>query len=190
MKKNAIKSLGFLVILLIGCTATRSTLQENIISADQFAFVEFFVSTDGKAHKGSPPAGKRIDSPAYSYDSESKTIHSNRTFNFSIDSLKILLGTGRVLTGAAGSGVSSLLVNASKLPFTYSNLRILKVDSTHIWAEYDNEKISVEAGKVWSKTIAFSDTIRFDGNAVAVEKMTKIRVSYHGLLPKSALKKE
>lgn len=190
MKNNAIKLLGFLVILLVGCTATRSTIQEKTILADQFAFVEFYVSTDGKALKGTPPVGKRIDSPAYSFDSETKTIHSNRTFNFSIDSLSILLGTGRILTGAAGSGVSSILINASELPFAYSSLRIIKVDSDRISAEYDTEKISVDAGQTWSKTIALSDTLHFDGNEVVVEKMTKIRVSYHGLLPKSALKKD
>ncbi len=97
------------------------------IDSNHFIFIEYQKKTDGKILKGYYPPGKRIDGRVYSYQADSGKILVLRQNLVNNHSFKILLGMSLTLTGAAGSGISSILVTIDSLPFYKDPLTIKNI---------------------------------------------------------------
>lgn len=188
IKLLKISSLAILVgSMLIGCSS-KGKIASAVIPADQFAFVEFYQSSEGKTLKGKVPSGRRIDSPTYSYDPQTQNFQIHRMSGVVVDSVQVLLGTGRILKGAAGSGVSSVLIGVNKLPFNYADLEIIKVESKSIHLKYKDEKITLAVGQDWKVVQTTIDTIKIQEVAI-VETVTTTRIQFYGFHSKSKLVK-
>ena len=124
----ALSALG-LVILLSGCSLKKNATQESFKQSNSFAFDEYYQTSEAKVISGTIPSGKRIDSPTYHFSKENGTIESHRSLSFSPDTVILVLGTGKILKGAAGSGVSSLLVGTSNLPLSYGELKVIAISN-------------------------------------------------------------
>ncbi|MGE0076789.1 MAG: hypothetical protein AB7S48_02920 [Bacteroidales bacterium] len=189
MKKIVRCFLVLPIIFVFGCTVVKQSTLDISISSDQFAFVEFIQSTSGKVLKGTPPQGKRIDRPIYRFNVDDRSIRVNGSLDFSIDSLKVLLGSVKVLKGTAGNGASSALIGVNYLPYRYSNFEIVGIDPTNLSVMVDNVKHDIRVGQEWQKSVTVTDTLNFNG-AVIVENTIVTRIKFHGLLSKASLKKE
>ncbi len=184
-----ISSVGILMgLILFGCSS-KGKLSTTAIPTDQVAFVEFYQTSEGKALKGKAPGGRRIDSPTYSFDPQTQNFQIHRMSSVVVDSVQVLLGTGRILRGAAGSGVSSVLIGANKLPFSYADLEIIKVDPKSIHLKYKDEKITLAVGQDWKVVQSKIDTIQIQEVAI-VETVTTTRIQFYGFHPKSKLVKQ
>ncbi len=182
--KTALSALG-LVILLSSCSSKKSATQEFNLNKG-FAFVEYYQTSEAKVISGSIPSGRRIDSPTYRYNNENGSVESYRRLSFNPDTVILVLGTGRILKGAAGSGVSSLLVGVSKLPLSYGELKIIAIGKENLKVEFKGEKITIATSSIWEKTTEYNDTIN-DQSAILRRTITD-RISFHGFIPKDSLK--
>ncbi|HOZ15321.1 MAG TPA: hypothetical protein PK784_11065 [Tenuifilaceae bacterium] len=175
-----------LAILLSSCTSPKSTTQESFKQGNNFAFVEYYQTSEAKVISGTIPSGKRIDSPTYHYSKENGTIESHRNLSFITDTVILVLGTGKILKGAAGSGVSSLLVGTSNLPLSYGELKIIAVSKENVKVEFKGEKITISTNSKWEKSTEYNDTIN-DQSAILKRTITD-RISFYGFIPKDSLK--
>lgn len=189
--KNLLHKLfiGSLAIISLQACNTKKLSNDFSVPKDQFAFIEYYQTTDGRIIQGQKLPGKRIDFPTYTFDLESKVIRSRNDLNFSGDTVQVLLGTGKVLKGAAGSGVSSVLIGIKKLPYSYSELEIVAVDSKTMSIKYGGENITLAVGEELKRDITTRDTIHLD-EIVIVEKTVENRIVFHGFIPKSSLNRE
>lgn len=176
---------GF-VILLSSCSSKKSATKESFNHNNSLAFVEYYQTSEAKVISGTIPSGKRIDSPTYHYSKENGTLESYRSLSFSPDTVILILGTGKILKGAAGSGVSSLLVGTNKLPLSYGELKIIAVGKENVKVEFKGEKISIPAHSKWEKTTEYNDTIN-DQAAILRRTITE-RISFHGFILKDSLR--
>lgn len=182
--KTALSALG-LVILLSSCSSKKSATQEFNLNKG-IAFVEYYQTSEATVINGKISSGKRIDSPTYHYNNENGTVESYRSLSFNLDTVILVLGTGRILKGAAGSGVSSLLVGAGKLPLSYGELKIIAIGKESVKVEFKGEKITIATSSKWEKTTEYNDTIN-DQSAILRRTITE-RISFHGFIPKDSLK--
>lgn len=182
--KTALSALG-LVILLSSCSSKKSATQEFNLNKG-FAFVEYYQTSEAKVISGSIPSGRRIDSPTYHYNNENSTIESYRSLSFNPDTVILVLGTGKILKGAAGSGVSSLLVGTSELPLSYGELKIIAVSKESVKVEFKGERLTIPKNSKWEKITEYNDTIN-DQSAILRRTITD-RISFHGFIPKDSLK--
>ena len=182
--KTALSALG-LVILLSSCSSKKSATQEFNLNKG-IAFVEYYQTSEATVINGKISSGKRIDSPTYHYNNENGTVESYRSLSFNPDTVILVLGTGRILKGAAGSGVSSLLVGAGKLPLLYGELKIIAIGKENVKVVFKGEKITIATSSKWEKTTEYNDTIN-DQSAILRRTITE-RISFHGFIPKDSLK--
>lgn len=183
--KRIIYAFGF-AILLSGCSSKKSATQELFKQSNGIAFVEYYQTSEAKVISGTIPSGKRIDSPTYHYNKENGTVESYRSLSFNPDTVILMLGTGKILKGAAGSGVSSLLVGANKLPLSYGELKIIAIGKESVKVEFKGEKITITTNSKWEKTTEYNDTIN-DQSAILKRTITD-RISFHGFIAKDSLK--
>lgn len=183
--KLALSALS-LAILLSGCSSKKSVTQESFKQSNSFAFVEYYQTSEAKVISGSIPSGRRIDSPTYHYNKENSTVESYRNLSFKPDTVILVLGTGRILKGAAGSGVSSLLIGTNKLPLSYGELKIIAIGKESVKVELKGEKITIATSSKWEKTSEYNDTIN-DQSTILRRTITD-RISFHGFIPKDSLK--
>lgn len=187
--RNPIKS-GLIIILLfiVSCSGVKkNSIQKEFIGPNEFVFIECIQKQEGEVIKGSMDLrGKRIDSPTYRLDSETKQLQIHRQDNLSIDSIKILLGEVRVLEGSAGTGVSSRLTNITQLPYSNNKLTITKVDQNGIDIIFDKQEVNLTEGKEWQTSQTRIDTIKIDKPTI-VKMTTTYTIHYQGKLNKSSI---
>jgi len=179
---------GLLITLILPGCSSKNKMVKSAKNQNQFAFIEFFQTSEGKVLQGKVPPGRRIDSPTYSFNKETRELQVFRSNDFAVDSLVAVLGTGKILKGAAGGGVSSLLIGVNKLPFSYSDLEILKIDSKSISVRFKNENITLQIGQEWTQPKTETDTVKLQEVSV-VEILSTTRIQFHGFLPDSLLKR-
>lgn len=179
---------SFFLLLIVACASQEKVAKKDTIPSDQFAFIELYNSTEGKVLKGEAPSARRIDSPTYSFNPESKEFQIYRLNNVAADSVKVLLGVGRILKGAAGSGVSSVLIGMNEIPHKYADIEIQEVSASSVKFKYMDETISIKSGEKWDNVKTSTDTISYKGESV-IQKITTVSVQFHGLFPKTLIKK-
>jgi len=178
--------LGLLIALILPGCSSKNKMAKSEGTQSQFAFIEFFQTSEGKVLQGKVPSGRRIDSPTYSFNKDTRDLQVFRSNDFAVDSLVAVLGTGKILKGAAGSGVSSLLIGVNKLPFSYSDFEILKIDSKSASVRYKSENITLQIGQEWTQLKTQTDTIKLEEVSV-VEILSTTRIQFHGFLPDSLI---
>lgn len=180
---------GLLIVLILPACSSKNKMSKSAGAQNEFAFIEFFQTSEGKILQGKVPPGRRIDSPTYSFNKDTRVLQVFRSESFAVDSLVAVLGTGKILKGAAGSGVSSVLIGINKLPFSYSDLEILKIDPKSISIRYKDESITLQIGQEWTKSKTETDTIKLEEVSI-VEILSTTKIQFHGFLPDSLLKRK
>lgn len=183
---KALIAVFVLVLLLSGCGSKKSVILKSLKESKKIAFVEYYQISEATVIEGSINSRRRIDSPTYHYNNESGTIESYRSLSFSPDTIILVLGTGRILNGAAGTGVSSLLLGASKLPLSYGELKIISTSKKSINVEFKGEKITISTNSKWEKITEYNDTIN-DQKAI-IKMIVTERISFHGFMSSDSLK--
>ena len=115
---------GFIMVvvaLTFSCKSSKNSKQTWNPQKDHFAFIEYYVTYDGKAIEGIPPQGMRIDGPTYTFEKEQGIVRSYMDTNFIPDTVSIIMGIGRIRRGTEGGGLSSRLAGSSKLPVSKGN---------------------------------------------------------------------
>ncbi len=161
-------------------------MKKSYINAEQVAFIEFIQTQEGKAIKGRVPEGRRIDGPGYHFDNESKKLEIIRKDNFLLDTVKVMLGNGRILKGAAGTGLSMRINAIGKLPYSIYNLTIKEVNAEGLSFNFDGKPIFIKEGEKWETTTSKIDTIKMDTPAI-VNYTTTYSIIYHGLIDKKLI---
>ncbi|HOP05374.1 MAG TPA: hypothetical protein PL017_08080 [Tenuifilaceae bacterium] len=155
---------------------------------NQFAFVEYYITYDGKPLEGTPPPGIRIDGPTYMYNSETGEINSYMESNFSSDTITTVIGIGKIRRGTEGGGLSSRLVGVKDLPYSNINLSIDSFTSEMMLFRFKGEKLSLKAGEEWQRVYESIDTIpSMQGNAIVQRKVIH-QVNFRGFFMKDSLK--
>jgi len=186
-KNFSIKSLVIVTLFIsTGCSININNSTSSYISQDEFAFIEYITTQDAEVLSGNYPRGKRIDGPTYRFDEETKQLQIHRRNNLSIDSIKILIGSGKVLTGAAGSGVSTHLTNTRTLPYVDNKLSINKIDRKGISLTFENQNKTIKEGEKWEFATTRVDTIKMDEPSI-IKMRTTYSVRFWGILSKSSI---
>ncbi|MHC1703025.1 MAG: hypothetical protein AB9846_03855 [Tenuifilaceae bacterium] len=172
-----------LIIFCSSCSFNKQNSFKNYISDDEFVFVEYLLTQDGEVISGNPPKRMRIDGPTYRFDKETKKLDIHRTDNLLADSIKILLGNGKILKGAAGGGVSTRLTNITNLPYSENKLTINKIDKNGLSFTFNNQKMSIKVDEEWQSSTTRTDTIKMAEPAIVKTKTTYL-VRYYGKISK------
>jgi hypothetical protein len=164
----------------------KQTNLRRFISPNEFVFIEYYLTQEGEVLSGTPPRGMRIDGPTYRFDKETKQLDISRKDNLLRDSIKILLGNGKILKGSAGSGISFRLTNITKLPYTDNHLTINKIDKNKICFTFDKQKYTLNINGEWQSTIAKIDTIKTTEPTI-IKTILTYTLNYHGKLDKKSI---
>jgi len=175
-----------IALFLLNCSASKLKEDNNFIKANQVAFIEFIQTQEGKALKGKAPEGRRIDGPTYRFDSETKKLEIIRKENFLLDTVKVILGNGRILKGAAGTGLSMRINAIGKLPFSMYNLTIKEVNAEGLSITFDGKPVVIKEGEKWETSTSTVDTIKMDIPAI-IKFTTTYSIKYHGLIDKKSI---
>ena len=143
-KAGALILNSLLILLLTNCTIEKKNSLRSFIAPNEFVFIEYYLTQEGEVLSGTPPRGMRIDGPTYRFDRETKQLDIRRKDNLLRDSVKILLGNGKILKGSAGSGISFRLTNITHLPYTNNQLTINKIDKNRIYFTFDKQKYTLK----------------------------------------------
>lgn len=176
----------FFILLLTGCTIEKRNSLRSFIAPNEFVFIEYYLTQEGEVLSGTPPRGMRIDGPTYRFDKETKQLDISRKDNLLRDSIKILLGNGKILKGSAGNGISFRLTNITNLPYTNNQLTINKIDKNRIYFTFDKQKYTLNINDQWQSTTTKIDTIKTADLTIIKTKLT-YTLQYHGKLDKKLI---
>lgn len=187
--KNKTLYLIFFSFILLGllCCKTTKKVTTWQIPSDEYAFLEYYQTNEGRALEGNPPPGRRIDGPTYSFNPEAGELQSYLFNSFDKDSLKVIIGRGLVLRGTEGGGLHSRLIPSSKVPFTEEKLTVNSLTSEAISLSWGEKTLQMGAGDVWVEKSSTIDTLYLPEGRVVVENTTTYSIKYFGLLKKENL---
>jgi len=183
---SKISIIGFLLIAL-SCSVNKQNSKSDSIKSDEVAFIEYYQTFVGEVISGTVPKGRRIDSPTYRFDQTTKVLEALRKPDFSVDTLKVIIGNGKILKGDAGTGMSSRLTGLSKLPYSLNKVTFLEVSSKGLLINVDNKETLVKEGVPFEKTETRIDTIKSESNVI-VKLTIKSTINYIGLIKKTGVK--
>lgn len=144
-------------------------------------FIEFYSVTEGKALSGTPYPGRRIDSPGYSYDSNTQKLDIYRYKIPDTLSIKLYLGVGKVLKGTAGQGVSSTVIGVNELPFTYNDFTITNATNNEANCYFRDKHIALKPNQEYFITETKIDSLP---NATVLQTTTTWKVTFTGFVKK------
>lgn len=180
--------ISLFIVIAISCSVNKKQVTEEFIKPDQVAFIEFIQDQNGEVISGVAPEGRRIDGPTYRFDKETRQLNIRREENFSIDTIKAILGNGKVLDGAAGSGLSLRINAIGRFPYTMYNLTILGVSKDGLSIVFDKKKHLLKDGEKWETSSSTIDTIKMATPAI-VKFTTTYKIYYHGMIDKKGITK-
>lgn len=172
--------------IAIGCSVNKPQATEEFIKPDQVAFIEYIQTQEGEVLSGTAPAGRRIDGPTYHFDAATKQLNLYRKANFSMDTVKAILGNGGILKGAAGSGLSLRLTGIGKFPYTLNKLTISGVSSKGLSIIFDKKKLILKEGEKWETSNSTIDTVKMEIPAI-IRFTTTYSIRYHGIIDKKGI---
>ena len=168
------------------CSSNKHIEKQELLDPNTFAFVEYIQTQEGEVLEGKVPPGRRIDGPAYRFDKETKKLELLSKVNFSFDTVKIILGNGKILKGASGSGLSMRINAIGKLPYSMYNLTITEISSKGIRLLFDKREILLMAGEEWKSSTISIDTIKSEPRSI-IKTNTTNTIRFTGKLSKSSL---
>lgn len=175
------------IAIAIGCSVNKQQASEEFIKPDQVAFIEYIQTQEGEVLSGTAPAGRRIDGPTYHFDAATKQLNLYRKANFSMDTVKAILGNGGILKGAAGSGLSLRLTGIGKFPYTMNKLTISGVSSKGLSIIFDKKKLILKEGEKWETSNSTIDTVKMEIPAI-IRFTTTYSINYRGMIDKKRIK--
>ncbi len=176
---------AFAVVFFFGCLPKKQVQQ---LPADELAFIEYYVTFDGKAIKGSPPEGMRIDGPTYSFDPTEGVLNCQMSTITNPNEQIGVIGMGRVLRGTEGGGLSSRIDGISLLPYKTGELVVEKITKKDITVNLLGETFAIAIGENAKKIVERTDTLNYDVVPAIVQKTITYQVSYKGIIKRSNLK--
>jgi hypothetical protein len=173
-----------LVFIVSGCNQ-----DDWEIKSDRCVFLEHHISTNGEIIEGNYIEGPGIDSPTFTFDSNSGILSGVMFFDIN-KSLKVIYGNGRSLGGVAGYGVSTSLLGIYKLPYNLENFKIENVESNGtIHFQYKDSTIVLKSKEEWLDTTTYVD-IQNNSGEIAKARLTNIdRFVNYGIIEKSKIEK-
>lgn len=174
------------LVLMNGCK-TSSRIAAWQMPDDEYAFIEYYQTNEGKALEGEPFPGRRIDGPTYAFSPEMGEVSSFIGINPNMDSLRVMLGKGLILRGTQGGGMHSRLLPYNNLPFTEGMLEVRSISSEGVRVQWDGQPILLKAGEPWINSSSETDTIPSPNGMVIVENTTTYTIVFHGFLKKRKL---
>lgn len=174
------------IAIAISCSVTKKQADKEFIKPDQIAFIEYIQTQNGEVLSGIAPKGRRIDGPTYHFDQESKQLNIYRNVDFSLDTVKAILGNGGILKGASGSGLSLRLSGIGRLPYTMNRLTISEVSSKGLSFIFDKKKYLLMEGEKWETSNSTIDTIKMETPAI-IKFTSTYSIFYHGLINKKGV---
>ncbi|MCD1293563.1 hypothetical protein CUJ83_00945 [Methanocella sp. CWC-04] len=175
-----------LVFIFTSMCLNDKTDHDNFTDHDKFIFIDHHVHINGSMVQGEY-MGPMIDFPTYSYDEETKTLSG--LFYFEVnDTLKMIYGDGRSLSGAAGGGAGTVLQGVYGLPYEKDAMKIVSMDSSGtVTMEYNNETIILRSGEKWENIT--SGVRKFDlADNYAIVNLTRTdTIVNHGILEKTKI---
>jgi len=176
-----------ILLTTLSCSVNKQNSKLDYIKSDEVAFIEYYQTYIGEVISGTVPKGRRIDSPTYRYDLTTQQLDILRKPDFSVDTLKVIIGNGKILKGGAGTGMSSRLAGLSKLPFTLYKVTFLDVNSKGLLISDDNKETLIKQGMPYEKVETRVDTIKSESNVI-VKLTIKSTINFQGLIKKSGVK--
>lgn len=173
-------------IVMASCSVSKPQEGKDFLKPNEVAFIEFFQTQNGVVLKGKYPEGRRIDGPTYRFDRNTKQLEILRKGNFSLDTVKAILGNGIVLKGAAGSGLSMRISPIGKFPYNMNKLTISKVSSEGIYLVFDKKELILKEGDVWETTDTKIDTVKLESPAI-IQTSTTYTIHYFGIIDKKSI---
>ncbi|MDD2277692.1 MAG: hypothetical protein PHD06_06255 [Bacteroidales bacterium] len=179
-------SLAIGLMLSNGCK-TSSKITAWQMPENEYAFIEYYQTNEGKVIEGDPFPGRRIDGPTYAYSPETGEITSFASTSFNMDSLSIMLGKGLVLRGTQGGGMHSRLIPYTNVPFNEGKLEVMSIGLEGIRIQWDGQPILLKVGEPKFNSSSEIDTIPSPDGRVIVENTTTYTIVFHGFLKKEKL---
>ncbi|MDD2197366.1 MAG: hypothetical protein PHE03_09365 [Bacteroidales bacterium] len=174
------------LMLMNGCK-TSSRIVAWQMPDDEYAFIEYYQTNEGKALQGEPFPGRRIDGPTYAFSPEMGEVSSFTGITPNMDSLRVLLGKGLILRGTEGGGMHSRLLPYNNLPFAEGMLEVRSICSDGVRVQWDGQPILLKVGEPWINTSSETDTIPSPNGVVIIENTTTYTIVFHGFLKKEKL---
>lgn len=174
------------IATIISCRVNKQQVNQEFIKPDQIAFIEYIQTQNGEVLSGTAPQGRRIDGPTYHFDQETKQLNIYRKVNFSIDTIKAILGNGGILKGAAGSGLSLRLSGIGKFPYTMNKLTISEVSNQGLSIIFDKQLILIKEGEKWETSSSTIDTVKMEIPAI-IKFTSTFSIRYHGMIDKKSI---
>lgn len=176
MTRKVFLFVGF--VLLFSCTSNRKAGKAEV--KDKLVpFIEFYTISEGKALSGSPAQGRRIDGPGYSYNPETQKLDIYRNNLSDTLNIRLYLGVGKVLKGAAGQGVSSFIIGVSNFPHSFNDFTILKANNTKVNCLLKGKRFELKPGQEYLITEIKTDSLP---NSGVVETTTTWKVTFTGFV--------
>jgi hypothetical protein len=177
---------GLVAIFMFSCKSSKKVAKWQM-APNEYAFVEYYQTNDGRVIDGEVDPGRRIDGPTYSFNPETKEVMSYLSQSFNKDSLFLLLGRGLVLRGTQGGGMHSRLIEVNSFPYVDGKLTIQSINESGVTIKWEEETFSINPGDMWERTITKTESIdSYNGKAV-VEVISTYTIKFHGFLQKEKL---
>jgi len=185
---SQISNLFAAVAVMVLCIVFGCKENEEVIGSDKCIFMEHHIGTQGEIIEGNYKEGPMYDSPSYSYYNETGILSGYIDFNIN-QSLKVVLGNGISRSGAAGSGVSTMLMGIYELPYENNNFEIKDIESDGtIHLVYNDSTIVLKSNEEWINKSSAIDTQNNAGEIAKANLITTDRIVNYGIIEKSNIR--
>jgi len=157
--KSAKLMLAFTLMFIFSIASTAASFafmpKGPYLPQDKFIFIDTHIHTEGIGEVG---GGMMIDFPTYSYSPETKTLRTHIGISDFGPETKVIIGSGRSLSGTAGGGAATGLRAYS----SFSSPDVFNIDSSFsVRFLMNGEYRVVPVGEKWTETVetkpAFGD---------------------------------
>lgn len=175
------------IAIMPSCCICDKTVSVSV-PVDKALFVDHHKHIDGRNLEGDY-RGPMIDFPMYSFDNERKRLSGIFDFNVT-DSLILVMGDGRSLSGAAGGGAGTSLTAGYAFPYERDGLVIENASSDgSVYIRYDNKTIFLKRGEKWVNEYTYVEDKAMGDGTAKVEFTVTDTIVNHGLIDKNSIVK-
>lgn len=188
-----------LFVLFFGCS--KDEQKEWVLAPDEYVFVEFSTRIYANIIEGDMYTFPAISKPTYVFNKETNELsfYEFDYGHFDFDALKIIKGSGRIMTGGAGvhgGGQANGLGDYYEIPTDHRRypIKVLHQDGTVELNYNDSVMIALAAREAYVNANTVVDTqLYYDGNLDTVrtavaEITTTHTITNYGILKKSGIR--
>jgi len=189
MKRNLSFKLAIFVFIsalfsLYSCEKNEIQEEEWIITSDKCVFIDHHINTNGELIEGNYIGGLNIDFPTYNFNETSRILTGEFDFKLN-NSLKIIYGKGRSLSGVVGAGSASSLNGIYDLPFTVGKfeIKVIEPDGT-AYIGYNDSLIVLKSNEEWIDQSSEIDIQDYGEGVAKANIITTDRIVNYGIIEK------